>query len=123
VHRAVIRSICRSFPGLLDPVTRGRQGMNWKQLIRDRILANLAARPISQKAKDEIVEAALEDTEAGRPFGAADEDEERKKKKKGKPPIILGPLDTEPIADPITSRGEKLSDLRKEAHRWGGWEV
>lgn len=93
--------------------------MNWKQLLRDRILGNLASAPVSQKAKDEIVAEAIEATEAYRHFGET-EDEERKKK--ARKPIVPGPLDTAPVADPITSRNEKMSDLRKAARRWGGWE-
>jgi hypothetical protein len=77
--------------------------LNWLELVRQRLWRNLSASPISEKQKADVVNDDLAkmvaDAESGRPFGAP-----------------------EPEDDPLTSRGEKLSDLRHRARKEGGWE-
>lgn len=43
----------------------------WQELVRERILANLAGTTLSDEQKEEIVAEAIESTEAGVPFGAS----------------------------------------------------
>lgn len=76
----------------------------WIAPVAERILANLEGKPLSEEQKDEIVQQAIDDTEAGRPFN------------------FVAPEESKPKEDPLTSRGEKLSDLRKKARTWAGWE-
>lgn len=107
--------------------------MNWIELVAARIWRNLAGAPISEAAKEEIVAQAIEDTEAGRPFGYVEPEEKKKPK-------------TEPMTSPAKKKGRKPSSLdsqfsemmekiRKEAaakaaterlrlemRKWGNWE-
>lgn len=73
--------------------------MNWGQLIRDRVIPNLAAH-LSPEQKEEIIAQAIADTEAGRVFGAAPE-------------------------EPKPETNERLEKLRASAHEWqhkrDGW--
>jgi hypothetical protein len=77
----------------------GGSGMTWIELVAGRIRRNLAASPISAAQKEAVVDEEtskmIEESEAGKAFGA-------------------------PEDDPLTSRGEKLSDLRRRAH--SDWE-
>lgn len=75
------------------------------ELLTARIWRNLAGAPISESAKQEIVQSAIEDTEHARPFNGATEESPSK------------PKEDEPIV-----RGEKLEVLRKKARAWAGWE-
>jgi hypothetical protein len=92
-------------------------GMNWIELVRARIAANLKhMNPARAEAVlNEEMERVIADTEAGRAFGA--------KPREGDPdwtpdmavPIVPDDLPAPGEDDPITSRGEKLSELRARA--------
>ncbi len=73
--------------------------MSWKDRIAAIIWGNLAASPISDNAKEQVVAEAIEAFE--------------------NPPSA--PEAKKPD-EPMTSRGEKFSDLRKAAKKWSGWE-
>ncbi|MFZ0336166.1 MAG: hypothetical protein WAN10_02190 [Candidatus Acidiferrales bacterium] len=69
--------------------------MSWQELVRERILANLAGTTLSDEQKEGIVAEAITATDAGLPFG----------EKPGKP--------DEPI-DPLLAQGRKDWEC-------GGW--
>ena len=72
--------------------------MGWIEKVRDVIRHNLAASPISESAKEAICDDFIVEMET--PPAPVD-------KPKPQP---------EEEADPLTSRGERLSALRKKAH-------
>jgi hypothetical protein len=43
--------------------------MSWQELVRERILANLAGTTLSDEQKEGVVAEAIASTEAGSPFG------------------------------------------------------
>lgn len=73
--------------------------MSWKEKVARIIGHNLAASPISDAMKSQIVTEAIEAFDA--------------------PPA---PEESKPEDAPQTVRGESLAALRKRAHDWGGWE-
>jgi hypothetical protein len=79
--------------------------MSWVDLIRERLRANLGHLPTLRR--EQVVEEELTSivtaSESGRPFGEAPREG-----------------DADFTDEPVTSRGEKLSDLRSRAHK--EWE-
>jgi hypothetical protein len=72
--------------------------MSWKERVARIIGHNVAAAPISDSAKAQIVAEAIAE------FENPSAPEEK-------------PETEEPLV-----RGEKLSAVRERAHKWGGWE-
>jgi hypothetical protein len=74
--------------------------MSWKDRIADLIRHNLKASPISDAAKEQVVAEVLDE------FDNPPAPEEKKPDEE----------------EPLTMRGEKLSDLRAKARKSFGWE-
>jgi hypothetical protein len=74
--------------------------MSWADVIADRIQQNLKWSPASEAVKEQIVAEAIAEFEN-----------------------LPAPEETKPEEEePLTMRGEKLSDLRAKARKWAGWE-
>jgi len=81
---------------------------NWIQLVAARIWHTLIGAGMPQEKAKAVLDGEMEKIIAEHEsFGAQPEEKAK-----------AAPEDE----DPITSRGEKLSALRAETHRWGGWE-
>jgi hypothetical protein len=87
--------------------------MRWIEQLAARIRAHLAASPISDAAKEEIVAEAIEDTEAGRPFNAP---APRKSALDDDRAALLA----KQAADAEAARAKER--LRLAARQWAGWE-